>query len=108
MVIEDQPLPVEGEGDMWREVIEDMEERRKVGIERYGKPVQMFNGRDNLRDLYEELLDGAVYCKVHMRQMREEMYKAFCTGFSVAQIAEGRITSADDLRAYFDYWCPND
>lgn len=43
-------------------------ERKRVGLERYGRPLQAFNGRDATRDLREELADGAVYA----RQVREE------------------------------------
>lgn len=48
--------------------IKDMENRKRLGIERYGTPLQAFNGRDGLQDLYEELLDGVVY----LRQVQEE------------------------------------
>lgn len=49
-------------------VIADMEARKQLGIDRYGAPLQAFNGRDGLNDLYEELLDGANY----IRQVIEE------------------------------------
>ena len=39
----------------------DMADRDIVGRERYGKPLQSGNGRDALRDAYDEALDGAVY-----------------------------------------------
>jgi hypothetical protein len=42
-------------------VIADMEARDRLGRERYGTPLQPFNGRDALRDLYEELLDASAY-----------------------------------------------
>jgi hypothetical protein len=48
---------------MWMEVIEDMHERRKVGMQRYGTPLQVFNGRDPLVDAYQEALDLVVYLK---------------------------------------------
>lgn len=44
-------------------VIADIEKRKQVGIQRYGTPLQAFNGRDALRDWYEELLDGVMYAK---------------------------------------------
>lgn len=44
-------------------VIADVEQRRAVGIERYGQGLKPHDGRDNLRDLYEELLDAAIYCR---------------------------------------------
>ena len=39
----------------------DMKNRDIVGRERYGTPLQAGNGRDALRDAYEEALDYAVY-----------------------------------------------
>ncbi|GAA0402729.1 hypothetical protein GCM10009530_63370 [Microbispora corallina] len=63
----DQPLPiVNNEPDIQTQVIADIEHRREVGIQRYGTALQPFNGRDALRDLYEELLDGAMYAKQSM------------------------------------------
>lgn len=60
----DQPLPVRNdEPDIQSMVIDDIGKRRAVGIERYGTPLQPFNGRKSLRDLYEELLDAACYVK---------------------------------------------
>lgn len=38
-------------------------EREQVGIARYGTALQAGNGRDALRDLEEEILDGANYAK---------------------------------------------
>ncbi len=48
---------------VWLEVIADMQERHAHGIRKYGTALQPHNGRDALRDLYEELLDAAVYTK---------------------------------------------
>jgi hypothetical protein len=80
----DQPLPKPGTGpDIQSLVIEDLQGRRNpsaqrvsgdiasrrlVGIERYGTALEANNGRDAVRDLYEELLDGATYA----RQVIEE------------------------------------
>lgn len=44
-------------------VMEDLEERLRIGIERYGQPLQAHNGRDSLRDAYEEALDLCVYLR---------------------------------------------
>lgn len=77
-----QAAPVPGEGDVWAEVIADgerrqsipprvldlMRERRQVGIDRYGVPLQRSNGRDGLRDLLEELLDAVAYSALCGRQ----------------------------------------
>ena len=47
----------------WELVIEDMRERHRVGMERYGTALQPHNGRDSLVDAYQEALDLAVYLK---------------------------------------------
>jgi hypothetical protein len=44
-------------------VIDDLTVRLQVGIQRYGTPLQPHNGRDALRDLYEELLDACCYVR---------------------------------------------
>lgn len=65
----DQPLPIRNdEPDIQCQVIADIKERRQVGILRYGTALQPFNGRDALRDLYEELLDGAMYARQVMAE----------------------------------------
>ena len=64
----DQPPPEPGKGDIWRLVLDDMKERRRTGIKRYGTPLQANNGRDALVDAYQEALDLAVY----LRQAIEE------------------------------------
>jgi len=45
-----------------------MVERDQIGREKYGVPLQAGNGRDPLVDLYQEILDAAVY----IRQAIEE------------------------------------
>lgn len=42
-------------------VIAKMEESKRVGTERYGTPLQTFNGRDTLQDAIEEARDLFVY-----------------------------------------------
>lgn len=68
-----QPPPTPNDRvPVWEQVIEDMKARDHVGRERYAAPLQAFNGRDALRDLYEELLDAAVYIKQAMIERDEE------------------------------------
>lgn len=63
-LIVDQPAPVPTGGrPVWELVIEDMQARDHVGRQRYGMPLQAGNGRDALIDMYQELLDAAVYCR---------------------------------------------
>lgn len=52
----------------WRYVDADMQERDRLGRERYGTPLQPHNGRDALVDAYQEALDLVVY----LRQAIEE------------------------------------
>ena len=60
----DQTLPdITGRPSMQRVVMEDLAEREQLGIQRYGAPLTTFNGRKTLRDVYDELLDGAVYAR---------------------------------------------
>ena len=60
----DQPLPVaNSQPDIQSQVIADIEARREIGIQRYGTALQPFNGRDALRDAYEEALDLAMYLR---------------------------------------------
>jgi hypothetical protein len=59
-----QPMPVRSDRpDIQSMVIADIERRRQVGIERYGTALQPHNGRNALLDLYEELIDAAMYVK---------------------------------------------
>ena len=60
----DQPLPeVNALPFVQDAVIADIEERRQLGISRYGTALQPFNGRDALRDAYEEAIDLCMYLK---------------------------------------------
>jgi hypothetical protein len=63
-VASEQPAPAPNDSvPVWDLVIADMRERDRVGRERYGVPLQAGNGRDALRDAYEESLDLAVYLR---------------------------------------------
>lgn len=60
----DQPLPlINDEPYIHRMVIADVLSRMNLGEERYGTALQPHNGRDSLRDAYEEVLDLAVYLR---------------------------------------------
>lgn len=61
---EKEPAPVENNNPaIWDLVLQDMKDRDKFGLNKYGTRLQPFNGRNVLRDLYQELLDGAVYVR---------------------------------------------
>lgn len=60
----DQVLPTKNDHpDIQSMVIADIEQRRQVGISRYGTALQPFNGRDMLLDAYEEAMDLCIYLK---------------------------------------------
>lgn len=68
----DQPLPEHNDRpDIQSLVLADIETRREVGIKRYGTALQAFNGRDMLRDAYEEALDLAIYLRGVMYERDE-------------------------------------
>ncbi len=62
-LITEQVPPTPSTGDVWLLVLKDMEERRQMGIQKYGQPVQPYNGRDPLVDAYQEALDLCVYLR---------------------------------------------
>ena len=65
----DQPLPVPNDNPSVHSMLmADIEARRELGVRRYGVALQAGNGRDALRDAYEEILD----CAVYLRQAIEE------------------------------------
>jgi hypothetical protein len=65
----DQPLPTQNDGPCVQDlVIADIEQRKVVGLQRYGTLLQPHNGRDALRDAYEEAIDLCQY----LRQAIEE------------------------------------
>lgn len=49
-------------------VVEDIAKRKQMGLAKYGTLLQPFNGRDALKDAYEESLDQTIY----LRQLLEE------------------------------------
>lgn len=60
----EQPLPVKNDNPIIQElVIKDQHARLQLGIQRYGTGLQAHNGRDMLRDAYEEALDLCVYLR---------------------------------------------
>lgn len=76
----DQPLPKRGIGPSMHDLaiddlrqhrlsavaeraLADLAERKRIGLERYGQPLQAYNGRDASLDLYQELQDAVVYAR---------------------------------------------
>ena len=51
-------------------VIADMAARKEFGLAKYDSLLQASNGRDNLQDLYEELLDACVYIRIEIERRK--------------------------------------
>ena len=73
-------MPVATGGEvMHHVVIKALEERLQVGIQRYGQPLQAFNGRDAAQDAFEEILDLSAYLaqvRIEMAEMRRVLDEA--------------------------------
>lgn len=54
-------------------VIADMAARKEFGLAKYGSLLQPGNGRDNLQDLYEELLDACVYIRNEIERRNNDV-----------------------------------
>lgn len=80
-LLTEQPMPTPtGAPSVQEMVIADIHARMQVGLERYGTLLQPGNGRDALRDLYEELLDGACYARQAIAERpREDVDAAVAT-----------------------------
>jgi hypothetical protein len=69
----EQPAPTKNEERCIQDlVIQDIQTRKAIGLERYGTLLQPFNGRDALVDAYQEALDLCQY----LRQVIEERDRA--------------------------------
>jgi len=59
-----EPPPIPNSNPpVWNLVEKDMRRRNGFGISKYKTPLQAFNGRDALKDAYEEALDLCVYLR---------------------------------------------
>lgn len=69
---QEEPVPNQRRAS-WELVVEDMQSRDNFGRKKYGTPLQPLNGRDSLKDAYEEVLDLAVYLRnaIEERELRK-------------------------------------
>ncbi|MFD7835544.1 hypothetical protein [Streptomyces sp. NPDC059761] len=84
----DQPLPHKGGEPVQERLIEMIKQRRALGIQRYGRPLETFNGRNPLQDAWEEALDLATY--LTQLQMEQEARQA-----GVAKALSLHVADAD-------------
>lgn len=73
-------------------VIEDLRAKKAVGVEKYGTPLQAFNGRRALVDAYQETLDLSQYLKQEIEE-REEI-RAKVIGYVTARAENFRAEEA--------------
>ena len=82
----------------------DMRERERIGIARYGTPLQAHNGRDARWDAYEEFLDGAAYLRQDVEEAPsgpdaeriDALYKrALMIAFALREIMSRRDGGSD-------------
>ena len=81
--IKDQPAPQPGQVNVGQLVLDDMNDRIALGVERYGTKLQTHNGRDALVDAYQEALDLVMY----LRQEIEERKRSTATDEAVIPMA---------------------
>jgi hypothetical protein len=68
-----EPAPIPNKGASMHDlVIIDMLERREFGRRKYGTVLQARNGRNPLRDAYEEALDLVVYLRQALEEATDE------------------------------------
>lgn len=107
---EEQPMPVATDGPHIHDLVVadvrdsglsralqvalDVARRKQVGVARYGQPLQAHNGRDALRDAYEEVLDLLVYLKQYQQECgaRVGVYdEAIGLACSLAALVQSRV-----------------
>jgi hypothetical protein len=100
-LLTEQPMPTQNDQpSVQHMVIADIQARMQVGLERYGTLLKPGNGRDALRDLYEELLDGAMYARQAIEERpREDVDAAVAAVRAELEPQIARMTDlAEELR----------
>lgn len=68
-----QPEPEWGSGKFIADlVLADIQERSKLGADRYGAYLQTDNGRDHLIDAYQEAIDLCLYLRAEIEKRNNE------------------------------------
>lgn len=89
----EQPTPTHQPGvpSVQSAVRQDLEARERLGITRYGTRLQPHNGRNALRDLYEELLDACCYLKQELIERESASFDTLTDRLAeVTRIAPGK------------------
>lgn len=64
--------PPEKKETFQEEIIQLMRDRNEFGKKKYGTPIQAHNGRDNLTDAFQEMLDAVVYLKNQLLEKEDD------------------------------------
>ena len=68
-----EPMPEKNQHPaVWDLVMQDIADREEYGVATYGTRLQPFNGRDALKDAYQEALDLVVYLRQIIYERDEE------------------------------------
>ncbi len=70
-------------------------QRKQLGLARYGRPLQAFNGRDAMRDAREEVLDLVVYLRQAIEEGREDLVELYRETLRLACVLVQRSISKD-------------
>lgn len=75
MVVQDLLATLRSDNDAFivSKVADDVMARKEFGAKKYGDALRGFNDRNPLMDLYQELQDGAVYCRQAIYECEKRM-----------------------------------
>lgn len=71
-----QADPQEGTVSITDAVVQDLQDRRQMGMAKYGTELKAGNGRRPMVDLYQELLDAALYAKQVLIEQETEFIQS--------------------------------
>lgn len=77
-------------------LVKDVKDRKQFGLDKYGTILQSGNGRNALKDAFQESLDAIVYIKQEMLESGENddldqaYYFACCLGISIKKLIESK------------------
>lgn len=70
-IIKEWRLSDDKDGSPWALIRDLLIQRRKFGVEKYGRPLEAHNGREPVKDAQDELIDGFVYIEQAVIERRK-------------------------------------
>lgn len=80
-------------------LIEVIQERKKLGLERYNSLLQSYNGRDQMVDLLQELVDGSAYL-INAIQERDDLLRKVEKLEAIAGLAKQLMEGATPVAKF--------